>query len=370
MSYDDFYEVPVRSVVFFIPIITSVLWSFGFLMMVNQRLNAENLEEKEKWRLVFNMSPDAKAIARVVDGILVDVNAGFLVLTGYEREEILGKSIRALGVWDRIDDLQKFASELEKDGVVENREFIFRRKDGNRFIGVLSGRLILIDELPHVVCIVHDVTQRRQAEQEVQKLLAEKELLLKEVHHRIKNNMSSIHSLLSLQAGTLKDPLAVAALEDAKSRILSMGTLYNVLYKTVNFSELSVSDYLPPLIDEIISNFPDADAVVVEKHIDAFSLEIRKLQPLGMIINELLTNIMKYAFSDIADPRITVSASLANGRVAIAVQDNGVGIDESVDFKNSTGFGLMLVGALTEQLSGEIRIERGSGTKMILEFEK
>ena len=181
--------------------------------------------------------------------------------------------------------------------------------------------------------------------------------------------MNTISSLLSLQVQTLKEPLAIDALEDAIARVRSMRILYDKLYCSDNFNELSIKDYLPSLIDEIISNFPNSQIVKVEKSIQDITLDAKHLQPLGIIINELLTNIMKYAFKERASGLISVYATKFKGHVAISVQDDGKSIPESVSFENSTGFGLQLVHALTQQLEGAIRIERENGTKVVLEFE-
>ncbi len=218
--------------------------------------------------------------------------------------------------------------------------------------------------------VAQDITERKKAEAKIDALLTEKELLLKEIHHRIKNNMNTIGSLLSLQAQTFKDPLAIEALEDAKNRVRSMAILYDKLYRSADFSELSVKDYVPTLVDEVISNFPNSNMVKVEKRIDDFMLDAKRLQPLGIIINELLTNIMKYAFRGRESGLITVSATNTDGHVAISVQDNGTGMPESVSFENSTGFGLQLVQALTRQLEGSLQIERENGTRFAIEFEE
>jgi len=368
-SYSNIYRIPIRTLPFVVPAAGSILWTFGFVIMVNQRLNAENLEEKRKLQMVFNMSPDAKAITRLSDGLLVDVNTGFLAMTGYAREEIIGSSALATAIWENADAMRSFAAELGEKGLIENRELAFRRKDGSRFIGLLSGRIIAIQGQDHLVSVIGDITDRKLAEREIRDLLAEKELILKEVHHRIKNNMTAIRSLLSLQAASLTDTSAVTALEDTGNRIQSMMMLYETLYKSSNFMDVSLREYLPPLIDEIISNFPNAGDVRIEKRIDDFSLEVKKVQPLGIIVNELLTNSMKYAFPDGAVGRIGVSASLDEGHVAVIVQDDGRGLPESADPRHSTGFGLMLIEALATQLGGTIRMERGNGTKAVLEFE-
>jgi len=241
------------------------------------------------------------------------------------------------------------------------------------------------DDVPDIMVISRDITERKAAEGKIRQLLAEKqkqleellaanihiernETLLKEVHHRVKNNMNTVASLLSLQARSLKEPSAITALELAKNRVKSLMVLYEKLYQSSDYSNISIKDYLPALVDEIAGNFPNRQAIKIEKHLDDFVLDAKRLQPLGMIINELLTNIMKYAFTDRETGLIIVSARMTRGQVSIGVQDNGHGMPDTVSFQNSTGFGLQLVHALSEQLDGEIRIERGDGTKVVLEF--
>jgi len=161
----------------------------------------------------------------------------------------------------------------------------------------------------------------------------------------------------------------VAALDDTQSRIDSMLVLYDKLYCSENYNDLSVLDYLPSLIDEILANFPNNESVMIEKKFDDFIISVKILQPLGIIVNELLTNMMKYAFKGQDDCLITVAATLKDKCVSIIIADNGIGIPESVDFKNSTGFGMQLVSMLTEQIGGSIRMERRDGTRFILEFK-
>jgi len=213
-----------------------------------------------------------------------------------------------------------------------------------------------------------DITELKLAEEKIRSLLAEKELILKEVHHRIKNNMNTIKSLLFLQADTLKDQSAVSALHDAESRVESMMVLYDKLYRSTDVRELSIKEYLMELVDEIIGNFPNQKIVKIHKHIDDFVLSAGILFSIGIIVNELLTNIMKYAFSGRDSGAITVSASKKDNIATIVIQDNGVGIPDSIGFEKSSGFGLDLVGMLTQQIGGIIKIERGEGTKFVMEF--
>jgi len=141
------------------------------------------------------------------------------------------------------------------------------------------------------------------------------------------------------------------------------------LFTSQNFTAISVIDYIPSLVDEIKENFPNSSSVKVEKNIDDFVLDSKKVQPMGIIINELITNIMKYAFAGRDNGLITISANLTGNRVFILIADNGIGIPESVTFENSTGFGMQLVSMLTEQIGGSIKIERGGGSRFVVEFD-
>lgn len=163
LAYNDPALLLIAS--FVAPIIASTLWTFGFILMVNQRLNAENLEEKEKLQLVFNTSPDAAMITRLNDGLIVDVNIGFSVLFGYTRAEVIGNSTMKINVWPNILDREIFTTVLNTKGICENMEFVFKRKDGSQFVGIISARIITIQAAPHIVSVIHDITERKNAEE-------------------------------------------------------------------------------------------------------------------------------------------------------------------------------------------------------------
>lgn len=211
--------------------------------------------------------------------------------------------------------------------------------------------------------------ERKRAEEKVRDLLAEKELILKEVHHRIKNNMNTISSLLFLQASKLTNPEAAAALKDSQARVQSMMVLYDKLYLARSFMEISFKDYLSNLVTEIVANFANRDMVKVETDIEDFIINTKVLSSLGIIVNEIITNAMKYAFSGRNEGLLSVSASIKDKHVTLIIEDNGVGIPEAVNIEISTGFGLELVNMLTKQLRGSIKIERQKGSMFILEFE-
>jgi len=211
--------------------------------------------------------------------------------------------------------------------------------------------------------------ERRESEEKINNLLKEKEILLKEVHHRIKNNMNTVNGLLSLQAETVKDPAAVYALMDARNRVQSMMVLYDKLYRSDSFKEIPARDYLPGLIEEIISNFPNSKIVKTDIEIMDFNLNAKTLLPLGIIINEIISNMMKHAFHGRNSGMISVTASVERNHVKFVIRDNGIGIPESVTLEKSSGFGMQLVSMLTAQIGGTIKIVRETGACFILEFD-
>jgi len=162
-TYSDQQEIFVLS--FIIPIITSLLWTFGFILMVNQRLTSENRAEKEKLQLIFNTSPDAAIISRITDGSIEDVNAGFLVMTGYSRAELIGNTTVNINIWHHLPDRDLFINELKEKGICENQEFVFQRKDGSLLTGRISAKTIPIQTVPHIISVVHDITSSKQAEE-------------------------------------------------------------------------------------------------------------------------------------------------------------------------------------------------------------
>ena len=150
---------------FIVPIGTSLLYTFGFIIMLNQRLNSENREEKEKLQRIFNTSPDAAIISRVDDGLIVDVNAGFSGMTDFSRSELIGHTTIEKNIWNKMSDRDAFLDELRHEGFCENREFLFRRKNGSQLIGSISSKIISIKLIPHIISVVHDITYRKQAEE-------------------------------------------------------------------------------------------------------------------------------------------------------------------------------------------------------------
>ncbi len=210
----------------------------------------------------------------------------------------------------------------------------------------------------------------QQAYREVKGLLQEKELILREVHHRVKNNMNTVISLLSVQAEMLSDPEASAALQEANNRLRSMGVLYDKLYRAEQFGEASMKPYLTDLVHETTASFSNRDEVHVETEIAEIVIGTRPLSTVGIVVNELVTNSMKHAFvgKNDREARVMVSAAREGARVRVVVRDNGVGIASTEHGAAPEGFGLQLVSLLTEQLGGSLTVNHHHGSEFVLEF--
>ncbi|TVR88801.1 MAG: response regulator [Spirochaetaceae bacterium] len=220
-----------------------------------------------------------------------------------------------------------------------------------------------------IILYTEVLTPFMQVQEELRLYAAEKVTLLKEVQHRVKNTMMTMGSLLSLQASTLQAPEAVAAINDARSRFHSMEVLYDQLYRTDGSVDSSVEEYLSNLVRTVIDLFPGGDTVQVKTEIDDFRLGMRRLSTLGMIMNELVTNSMKYAFRGRDNGNFFVGVQRKDELARVIVEDDGPGLPETFKEDMQMGFGLDMVHALTEQLGGTIRFESNGGMRALLEFE-
>lgn len=203
-------------------------------------------------------------------------------------------------------------------------------------------------------------------------MVNQKDVLLREVHHRIKNNMGTIMNLLSLQADSLNTPAAVTALDEARRRVQSMMVMYDKLYRSGEYAKLSMKEYLESLIEDITDSFLYNGRISIRTDIQDFAVDTPKLFYLGILVNELLTNAIKYAFPEPHSGEIVVSASAKGEAAQVEVRDNGIGLPDGVGLEgpgSSSGFGLTLVSILTEQIGGRTEIRRDGGTRFRVYFE-
>jgi len=199
--------------------------------------------------------------------------------------------------------------------------------------------------------------------------LKEKELLLREIHHRVKNNLQTVSSLLSIQGRGIADPTAKQAVNDSRLRVKSMALIHQDLYRDGDLTGVQMKEYVEKLATSLISSYDRADSVQLQLAIEDLSLDVDTAVPLGLILNELITNTLKYAWPDAAEGVLAIGMTTSGDALRISVRDNGIGYDPDADRSaDSTGFGLGMIKTFASKLKAEwsIRNENGTVVDMIV----
>jgi PAS domain S-box-containing protein len=251
-----------------------------------------------------------------------------------------------------------------KTGRLQTLEYALDLPVGHRYF---EARIVPMED-DTLLAVVRDISDEHRANREVEQLVEEKETLLKEIQHRIKNNMNTMTSLLSLQADSLTEPAAIAALKDATGRIRSLELLYDQLYQGDTGVSGSFRDYLEQLVHSVVFLFPRGDEVSLSLDLEDFTADAKKLSTLGLVVNEVVTNAMKYAFRNHPDPKLAIRGRKLPGAYSLTIADNGKGFSGPPESDTSSGFGISMVRTLTDQLHGSIRFEEDQGLKLVLEF--
>ena len=256
-------------------------------------------------------------------------------------------------------------------GVIEVSEIQFPQH-GDHYLNLALSLSHICGLAIHNVQVYElEVYQRQVLEKrnnQIQDLLDEKETLLQEIHHRIKNNMNTISALLSLHALETEEPAAAVALQDAQSRVYSMMVLYDQLFISGGFQELALDRYLGEMIEKGVGIFPNSKSVDLDIRLDDVIMPVKRMMNLGIMVNEVLTNAMKYAFNQQEKGLIKVRSQVNQNQLKIVIQDNGIGLPESVDPHNYEGFGMNLIRSSARALGGSVNIESQNGTSTTIEL--
>lgn len=300
-------------------------------------------------------------------------NPACQAVTGYSAEEFMTDPYLWFEIVDPEDRdrVEEHTMRIPYMTAPDAIEYRIRRKDG-ALRWIKNTPVIHTDSSGILVSrdgVVIDITERKMAEQNVQRLLREKELLLREVNHRIKNNMASLASLLSLQANAAGETIVKEALVEAQGRVESMLVLYDRLYRREDCHSASSKEYFDELLSFIRSAICPAPELSLELSIDDILIDSEYLFPLGILANELITNALKYAFPQGRPGRVHVAFhALPDGECVLSVADNGIGLPEGITVGESTGMGLILIDELTRQLHGSVEVLSGPGTDIKVKF--
>lgn len=217
-----------------------------------------------------------------------------------------------------------------------------------------------------------DITEHKHAEDRINQSLKEKETLLKEIHHRVKNNLQIVSSMLQLQSRYIKDKESKILFEESQKRVESMSLIHEKLYRSRDLSGIDFREYVVDLTHNLLTlNTAKSGQIEIELHIEGIILDINNAIPCGLIVNELVSNALVHAFPDDRKGKIEVSMhSSGDRRIRLSVRDNGIGFPEDLDFKNTASLGMQLVNSLVTQLDGSIELDRNDGTTFMVEFQK
>lgn len=212
--------------------------------------------------------------------------------------------------------------------------------------------------------------ERKQAEEEIRRSLNEKEVLLREIHHRVKNNMQIISSLLDLQSQNIKDKNYSRLFEESQNRITSMLLVHEKLYQSKDLANIDFNEYIRDMVNELFQAYGEySGRIKLNMQVQEVSLGIYSAIPCGLIINELVTNSLKYAFPHDMKGEIKIAVHKIDNEIELVISDNGIGIPEGIDFRNTESLGLKLVSILAEgQLKGKIILNRNMGTEFNIKF--
>jgi PAS domain S-box-containing protein len=346
----------------------------GACVDITERKQAEQAlrESEERFRLFVNGVRDYALFQMDENGRIVSWNDGAERMLGYSEAEIVGQPASVIFV---PEDVAEGVPEREirgalRDGRSED-ERLHLRKDGTRFW--CSGVLTRIDDQQGnrhgFAKVMRDETERKQAREELTSSLAEKEVLLKEIHHRVKNNLQVITSLLALQSDTVEEEHTRSMFEEAVNRVRTIGDIHELLYRSPDLALVDFNLYLNRLAQSLCSFYGvDGSRIAVRVDAQHTTLDLSKAIPCGLIVNELLTNSLKHGFPEGRSGEIRITLRCDAGVCMLEVIDNGVGVPHEVTIENTTSLGLKLVSVLAQQLRGEVQFERNTGTRVLISF--
>lgn len=299
------------------------------------------------------------------------INRQFEQLFHVTKEQIIGQPLEAVFSEEIAATFRANNRQVLAAGAAQEFEELAPHDDGLHTY--LSIKVPLYDTIgtSYALCgISTDITERKRTEEALKTAVHEKEILLKEVYHRIKNNLQIISSLLDLQADTVTDPRVRALFDDSQRRIQAVALTHESLYQAGKAGRVPAADYIHRLSTQVFQAYtPPGDRITLSIQADPIWIERQNAIPCGLIVNELLSNSLKYAFPVDQGGEITIVLQAApDGHVVLTVRDTGVGFPADVDFRHTDSLGLQLVCLLTEQLGGTIALDRATGTQWTVTF--
>jgi len=366
-------------------------------------------QSEERYRTLVDQLPDYVLVHR--DGILIYVNPATATHLGYTPEMLIGKPLLQFVAPEYHDIIKKGMKKRLAGEDIASYEIKVTARDGTYHTVLVNGAAIRYEGNPASLNVLTDITLLKQAEevirsaneklekrvtertealsranlqltaeiaarnfaeQQISRSLAEKDLLLREIHHRVKNNLQIIASLLNLQSRYITNPKVLGAIRDSQSRVRAMALVHERIYRSENISEINVMEYLDYLAKQIFRLYVlRPNRITITVTMADIMANIDTVIPIGLIMNELLSNSLKHAFPDGRDGKISIECTPQDlNRLRFVYHDNGIGMPEGFDWVNAESLGLQLVRDLVSQLNGTIVLGPGEGTTFIIDIQK
>jgi len=357
---------------------TQELWRTNLLLAneINQKIELANAlrQSEEFFRAIFDHAAVGINIA-TPEGRLVKINQKMCQMTGHTEAELIAMTWVDVTAPEFIPEALRYTAKRQRGETgSQSIEKQLICKDGS-LIWVSTTVSLLHDSLTNLnydLAITQDITDRKVAEAQIQANLQEKELLLREIHHRVKNNLQIISSLLTLQSQNITDPYTLASFQNSQTRIYAIALIHEQLYKGNKFDQINLAEYIHNLVSYLRQLYDSSQqSIQIQINTSDLFLNVETAIPCGIITSELVVNALKYAFLGRIDGKITIELQqLSDRQISLSIKDNGIGIAENYDLEKTDTLGLRLVKMLAQQLEGELTLIRESGTQFVIIFHE
>ena len=330
------------------------------------------IDSERKYRKLFDIANDAIFVADAETGNLTYANKKAQELIGRPLEKIIGMHQSQLHPKEDANRYRKIFEQHIQDGTAITENVFVLNKDKNKIPVEISASVTEIGGKKFIQGIFRDVTERKQIEKQLKTSLREKEVLFRELHHRTKNNMQVISSLLNIQSAFINNEQVSKIFRETQSRIRSISLVHEKLYQSEDMSNINLYDYIKDLANTLLSGYRmNSEQISLEFDADDVLISIDTAISCGLITNEIITNSLKYAFGDNGTGSIrVVIQTMEDSNIELRISDNGIGLPDGFDFDNTKTLGLKLVKKLAEnQLFGTIDVISGKGTEFIIKFK-
>ncbi|MBD0393000.1 MAG: PAS domain S-box protein, partial [Microcoleus sp. C1-bin4] len=339
------------------------------------KLIASLQESERKFRSLYEATSDA--VMLLDEQGFFDCNHATLAIFGCSnKEQFYGKKMSEFSPLFQPNGQDSSSLGAERISTAMQTgscrfDWIHKRVDGSEFPAEVLLNAMEINGQKVIQAVVRDITDRKRDEDGIKASLAEKEVLLKEIHHRVKNNLQVISSLLKLQSRYIQDSRVSEMLKESQNRVRSMALVHEQLYQSKDLSNIDFAEYIQNLAHNLFQAYEiHAQGIKLQTNIAQCSLNIDTAVPCGLIINELVTNALKYAFTGQIKGKINIDFTLENRVCVLTVSDSGIGFPQDLDYRKAPTLGLRLVGSLVRQIRGKIELLETAGTTFKITFSK